>query len=299
MNAEVREYLDHFRAQVSPGTWGQRRLCLQRFSYFLQNNRISLNRIKPFHLDLYAQELSLTVSNVHGEPIGSNRIQRHLHELRPFFRYLFDQQKLLNDPSVHLSQLPQPQRPPKFVPTYHQVIELMDLPDLSQPAGLRDRAMFEVAYGCGLRLSELHRLVLKDVDLESGVLVVLRGKGGRSRRLPLGRWASYYLQLYLRQARPRLLKGLYPDLWVSHRGKPYAQSQSLITRMAAYERRLDFPLSWHSLRHAFATHLLEGGASVRAVQQLLGHSKITTTEFYTRVRPAALKRAHRRCHPRG
>ena len=277
----------------------QRRLCLKRFFQFLEKNELGLSQLKPRHFDLFARHVAATVRNLYGQPINKTRVQRHLHELRPFFRYLYDNHQLLIDHTLHLTTIRKPPRKLPFVPSFEQICQLMALPVLAKPNGLRDRALFETAYGCGLRISELVRLNIDDLDFDSGMLLVRHGKGGHLRRVPLGRCAAHYLQLYLRQARPKLTTGIYPELWITSYGRPFALTQSLIQRIERYEEKLPFPISWHTLRRAFATHLLEGGASLRAVQKLLGHASITTTKFYAQVRPTALKRVHRECHPRG
>lgn len=291
-------YLRNFKSQVAHGTWRQRRLCLSRFDQFLNRRRLSLNQLKPLHFNQFAHYLTTNVRDVYGEPLREARVQRHLSELRPLLRDLYQNQRLLTDPTLYLSSRPAPRNDPLYVPSFPQILELMELPELAQPIGLRDRAMFETAYGSGLRVSELVSLNLNDLDFQNNVLTVRRGKGGRGRRLPLGPCARHYLELYLEQARPQLMTRFSSATWFGIRGEPLYRSGATY-RMSFYQKKLAFPISWHTLRRAFATHLLEGGADLRRVQTLLGHADIKTTELYAQVRPAALKRVHRQCHPRG
>ena len=296
----VEEYLELSKHQVAHGTWLHRRTCLGRFERFLKKQTLSLQELRPRHFDQFVRHLTTTVVNQQGEPIHTSRVQRHLIELRSFFRHLLRTQQLLTDHSLALSCLRTRRKKPLFVPTFRQVLELMSLPSLEKPIGLRDRAMMETAYGCGLRVGELVRLNLKDLDFDSQEITVRRGKGGRRRCLPMGPCVRHYLLLYLNQARPQLLSGFHDALWLNTYGMPFSSPNSAVIRMArCYESRLPFSISWHSLRRAFATHLLEGGANIRAVQMLLGHKCLNTTKIYAQVRPVALKRVHQQCHPRG
>jgi integrase/recombinase XerD len=176
---------------------------------------------------------------------------------------------------------------------------LLAAPDVRRPAGRRDRAMLELLYATGLRVSELVSLELNDVDLESRVLVA-RGKGAKERLVPVGAPAADAVKLYLAGARDALLKGRRSkDLFVTPRGRRMtrqgmAKLLSRYARAAGIRRRL----SPHKLRHSFATHLLEGGADLRAVQELLGHADVTTTQIYTHVDRSHAKRLHERFHPR-
>ncbi len=177
---------------------------------------------------------------------------------------------------------------------------LLDAPDGDTPLGRRDRAMLELLYGAGLRVSELVRLRPENVDLDANC-VRLVGKGSRERVVPLGRMARTRVDEYLRLARPALVRGARPcaELFVSRRGARL--SRQMIWKLLKHYLRsaaLDARLSPHSLRHAFATHLLDGGADLRAVQAMLGHADVATTQIYTHVAPKRLREVHRRYHPR-
>ncbi len=177
---------------------------------------------------------------------------------------------------------------------------LLDAPPADTPLGRRDRAILELLYGAGLRVSELVRLRPANVDLEANC-VRLMGKGSRERVVPLGRMARTRLEEYKTLARQVLVRGARarPELFVSRRGAPLSR-QMVWKLLKRYVRMasLDARLSPHSLRHAFATHLLDGGADLRAVQSMLGHADVTTTQIYTHVAPRRLREVHRRYHPR-
>ena len=177
---------------------------------------------------------------------------------------------------------------------------LLDAPPADTPLGRRDRAMLELLYGAGLRVSELVRLRPANLDLEANCVRLL-GKGSRERVVPLGRMARTRLEEYRALARPELVRGARarPELFVSRRGAPLSRQMvwKLLKRYARIAS-LDARLSPHSLRHAFATHLLDGGADLRAVQSMLGHADVATTQIYTHVAPRRLREVHHRYHPR-
>jgi integrase/recombinase XerD len=219
--------------------------------------------------------------------------------LKRFYRHALAANLVAADPTLRLDP---PKRPPRFPKTLTEadVEALLAAPDVDTPAGLRDRAMLEVLYAAGLRVSELVALKSAEVSLDMGVVRVF-GKGAKERMVPLGEEAVAWLERYLREARPRLLKGGAADaVFVTPRGGPMTRQAfwHLIRRHGA--RAIPGKhLSPHTLRHAFATHLLNHGADLRVVQLLLGHSDISTTQIYTHVARERLKQLHARHHPRG
>ena len=180
-----------------------------------------------------------------------------------------------------------------------EVVAVLHAPDTGTPRGMRDRAMLEVLYAAGLRVSELIGLLHENIDLQVGYVLV-SGKGAKDRVVPLGEQAVCWLQRYLAEARPLLLgAGASPHVFVTTRGNALTrQGFWKIVRRCCLAAGIARPVSPHSLRHSFATHILEGGADLRSVQLLLGHSDITTTQIYTHVATATLKKQHRKYHPR-
>lgn len=224
---------------------------------------------------------------------------RRLAVFRRYFRWALRERRLGADPTLELLAARQPQRLPR-APTEAQVEALLAAPDVARPLGLRDRAMLELMYASGLRVSELVTLRSVQVALAEGVLRV-SGKGARERMVPFGDEALAWLQRYLGQARAAILGGQASDaLFVTARGGAMTRQMFWrLVRRYALAAGIATPLSPHTLRHAFATHLLNHGADLRAVQLLLGHADIGTTTIYTHVARERLRQLHARHHPRG
>ena len=224
---------------------------------------------------------------------------RFLSGLRGFYRFLLREGLIEQDPTLQV-ELPQLGRPlPKSL-SEADVEALLAAPDIGEPIGLRDRAMLEVLYACGLRVTELISLTLEQVNLRQGVLRVF-GKGSKERLVPLGEEAMVWVARYVRDSRPLLLDGKPSDvLFPSLRGEQMTR-QTFWYRIKHQARvaGISKSLSPHTLRHAFATHLLNHGANLRVVQMLLGHSDLSTTQIYTHVARARLQALHEAHHPRG
>lgn len=224
---------------------------------------------------------------------------RLLSSLRRFYRHLLRENRIGEDPSARIDA-PRLGRPlPKSL-SEEQVDALLQAPDSAGPLGLRDRAMLEVLYACGLRVSELVGLRIDQLNLRQGVLRVF-GKGSKERLVPLGEEAQRWLTRFLSEARPALLNGVTSDAVFPGRGGEPLTRQAFWYRIKAHARAADIrtPLSPHTLRHAFATHLVNHGADLRVVQLLLGHSDLSTTQIYTHVARERLRELHARHHPRG
>jgi len=224
---------------------------------------------------------------------------RRLTVFKRYFRWALRERLVAQDPTVRLQSARQPLRVPKTL-TESQVESLLEAPDVDMPLGLRDRTMLELIYASGLRVSELVSLKTFNVSMSDGVLRVM-GKGGKERLIPFGQVARDWLVRYLAQARPAILDGQQTeDLFVTGRGKGMTRVMFwIIVKKHAAAAAIAAPLSPHTLRHAFATHLLNHGADLRAVQMLLGHADISTTTIYTHVARERLKTLHARHHPRG
>jgi integrase/recombinase XerD len=224
---------------------------------------------------------------------------RRLTVFKRYFRWALRERLTDTDPTLRLQSAKQPLRVPKTL-TEPQVEALLGAPDTDTPLGLRDRAMLELIYASGLRVSELVGLKTFNVSMGEGVLRVL-GKGSKERLVPFGQVASEWITRYLAQARPAILAGRQTDdLFVTGRGQGMTRAMFwVIVKKQARAAGIAAPLSPHTLRHAFATHLLNHGADLRAVQMLLGHADISTTTIYTHVARERLKQLHAQHHPRG
>ncbi len=236
------------------------------------------------------------------EPLAASSIARTISSVRGFTRFLVDEGLLATDPAVDLVAPKQPARLPKAL-TIEQVEQLIAATDGDEPSDLRDKALVELLYATGARISEAVALNVDDLVGEDGTADVVRlfGKGGKQRIVPVGSYARSALDAYLVRARPVLsTRGRStPALFLGVRGSRLSRQNAwLLLRAVAERAKLDIELSPHSMRHSFATHLLQGGADVRVVQELLGHASVATTQIYTRVTADALRDVYATSHPR-
>jgi integrase/recombinase XerD len=232
-------------------------------------------------------------------PFSARSQARLLSALRRYYRFLVRERLRPDDPTASIGA-PRLGRPlPKSL-SAGDVEKLLAAPLTSDTLGLRDRAMLELMYASGLRVSELVKLPTHQLNLQRGVVQVI-GKGGRERLVPIGEEAAHWLERYLRQGRPELVgHDVTEAVFVSRRGEGMTrQNFWMLIKRYAKQAGVSAKLSPHTLRHAFATHLLEHGADLRAVQMLLGHRDLSTTQIYTHVTRARLKSLHEKHHPRG
>lgn len=233
-----------------------------------------------------------------GAPASPATVHRKTACLRSFYRHLRREGLLDGDPTSELQSPRRSQRLPHVL-TRGEVARLMEQPRGTAPAALRDRALLELMYACGLRASEVTGLLAADVDLEEGVLRA-RGKGGKERLVPVGGVAVAALERYLARGRPLLVGAREePHLFVNFRGGALTrQGLYKIVRRHARSAGLEGRMSPHTLRHTFATHLLAGGCDLRSVQEMLGHADVSTTQLYTHLSSQRLKDVYFRAHPR-
>lgn len=244
-----------------------------------------------------AQALSAHMRDLRRQGLSPRSIARALAAVRGFYEHLVIAGERVDNPAVNLL-------PPKLWRTLPNVLSeeeveaLLAAPDTNTPLGLRDRAMFELLYATGLRVSELVGLKLPQLRLDVGFLVAF-GKGSKERVVPVGEQAEHWVKRYLREVRPELAAGRHQAVFVNHRGGEMTRMGFWkILRKHGLEAGIRTSFSPHTLRHSFATHLLEHGADLRAVQTMLGHSDISTTEIYTHVHKERLKTLYDRHHPR-
>lgn len=232
--------------------------------------------------------------------MGERSVARHMATLRGFYRFLLQEKRVAEDPTLNLASPKIWKTLPKYM-AVEDVEKLLAAPDRGQPRGLRDGAMLDLLYASGLRVSELISLRVGNLQEEgSYAFLQVTGKGNKQRLTPVGQQALASVHAYLRDARPVLLRGrTSPYMFVTNRGRPMTR-QCFWQIISAYGRRagLARPLTPHLLRHSFATHLLEGGADLRSVQQMLGHADISTTQIYTHVLGSRLRQVYQQHHPR-
>ncbi len=233
------------------------------------------------------------------EGLGARSRARHLVALRGFYRFLVQDKILALDPAK-LLDMPKTTFKLPDVLSVEEVRCLLNAPHARSPQGIRDSAMLEVLYAAGLRVSELVRLKIQDAHLDAGFVRVL-GKGSKERIVPIGQYAREKILFYLEHGRGRLAREhTSPYLFLARAGRPMTrQAFWKLLRQYAAKAGLVKTVTPHSLRHSFASHLLEGGADLRAVQLMLGHADISTTQIYTHVTKDRLKELHRKFHPRG
>ncbi len=230
---------------------------------------------------------------------SSKTLARHIASIRAFHHFLLREKAVDHDPTVHIES-PQHERSLPKVLSMEEVETLLDSPKLTDPFGYRDKAMLEMMYATGIRVSELIGLKLSDVHLTMG-FVRCMGKGSKERIIPIGKTASDAIEEYLDKGRPKLASKKHKDdsLFLNHHGKGLSrQGFWKILKRLTSEAGIEKELTPHTLRHSFATHLLENGADLRAVQEMLGHADISTTQIYTHVTKTRLKDVYTKFHPR-
>ena len=284
----VRRYSRSYRALAA--------FALGRLSEHLVSPcREDVRAVDEEHLARYAAHLASLTSRWGGRLKASSRTAELVHARR-FFAWLTRRGHILRDPAAELS-LPRLRPLPRAALNLTQARRLMSAPDRSTALGRRDRAILELLYGTGIRLSECSRLDLGDLDLSEGLVLVRDGKGRKDRYVPVAGRATVAVGGYLRRSRLELARDTESALFLSRGGRRLSTVR-LARVVKAHGGAVGVAISTHSLRHACATHLIRGGADIRHVQALLGHRQLESTAIYTRVEVADLREVLRRCHPR-
>jgi integrase/recombinase XerD len=288
-----------------------KKLIEQFLDYYWLSSGASKNTLSAYRSDLTLYSKWLGQSPI--ESAGDTSILKYFQQrqitpstqariltcFRVFYQYLLLQKITHTNPTAKLHHPKQEQKLPIFL-SIDEVEKLLDAPDKKTIFGLRDRAMLELLYSCGLRVSELISLEYRHININDEYIRIL-GKGNKERLLPMGEMAIEYLSQYEKKARPFLIKkGQTDGYFLSNRGSNMSrQNFFYIIKAYAQKSGISKPLSPHSLRHAFATHLVQQGADLRSVQLMLGHSDISTTQIYTHIQNVQLKSQHSKHHPRG
>ena len=294
----LEDYLLYARVErnLATTTLASYEIGLQRYLEHLRDAGVDdLDQVRQTHIRGYTRRLSSL-------ELAPASIHRSFSAVRGFHRFLMAEKRTTSDPSAFLEAPKQPRRLPKVL-TVGEINAIIEAVDTGNPRGVRDRSMISLLYACGLRVSELTGLSLSNLLPEHGLLRVL-GKGSKERLVPGGRRAREDLATYLNEARPLLAakrkarnKG---EVYLNARGNPLTRGGAFqIVKQWARQAGITKEVSPHIFRHSFATHLLEGGADLRAVQEMLGHAEITTTPIYTHLDRDYLKEVHKQVHPRG
>ena len=293
MNSDlIDQFIDFYwlTTGASKNTLSAYRSDLKIFSKWLNNNSL---------IDVDKKQIQDYFSYRKDSNISASTQSRMLTCLHSFYQYLSDKQNLKIDPTEQLDYPKLEKKLPVFL-NVQEVERLLEAPNSKSLFGQRDRAMLELLYSCGLRVSELINLSYHNINLKDE-FIRIHGKGNKERLLPMGEIAIDYLTKYELNSRPALLKnGQSDSYFLSNRGSAMSrQNFFYIIKDYASKAGIDKPLSPHSLRHAFATHLVQKGADLRSVQLMLGHSDISSTQLYTHIQNAQLKTQHQKHHPRG
>jgi len=287
------------------------------YSYMVAERRLAPNTVESYGRDLarYAgfietaqlkkiQECTRAdlLQFLHHEQeygLSARSLSRMLSSIKTFYNYLVIEGVLEQSPFQDV-QTPRLEKKLPGVMNRGEVEALINAPDTDTPLGMRDRTFFEVLYATGLRVSELVKLKMDNINLEAGFVIVL-GKGSKERIVPLGEVAISWLRRYVSEVRPLLMKrAVNSFVFVNRDGGPFSrQGFWKLVKRYCLSAGIAKKISPHTLRHSFATHVLEGGADLRSVQMMLGHSDITTTQIYTHVADSTLKKVHEKYHPRG
>jgi integrase/recombinase XerD len=294
LHSELDSYLDHLAAErgLSPRSVEAYADDLAGLAEFMAaQGATAWSQVEPLHLINWLSEMA-------NQQLSARTRARRLSAARGLFKYLLESGGLSQDPSASLSGPKTPGSLPHFL-SREEVEALLAAPDVDTPLGQRDRAMLEVMYGAGLRISEVISLGVGQIQFQVGLLTVW-GKGGKERLVPLNQTALSWLQKHIQGHRQALLKGrMQEEVFLSRLGKPLSRMGAWkIIRKYVLAAGIKGHVTPHTLRHTFATHLLEGGADLRSVQLMLGHADISTTEVYTHVSRERLISIHRRFHPR-
>ena len=286
------QFINHLRVErgLADNTIESYSRDLIRFLQFLASRSISPLHVTQDHIMDYMESLEGVLS--------VRSTARNLSAIKIFFRFLVSDGKIEGSPARLMETPKLPQRLPGVL-THHEVDLLLSQPDATKPRGQRDKAMLELLYATGLRVSELVGLKVSDINLEAGYVRTV-GKGSKERMVPMGEKASNALRDYLSDGRIGLLKKrTSPNLFVNTRAEPLTrQGFWKIIKRYGMLAGIGKKITPHILRHSFASHLLEGGADLRAVQVMLGHADISTTQIYTHVTRERLKQIHEKYHPR-
>jgi integrase/recombinase XerD len=298
---EAERYLDHLMVErgLSENTLEAYRRDLRRYVGFLERREVrTLREIDERTIRSFVASISASTHGPEAAPYRATSVARTLSAVRSFHRFLLREGVTERDPAAGVTQPRLPRSLPRPLPV-DDVRRLLEAPEESSPTGVRDRAILELLYGSGLRISELTGMDVDDIDLEEGSLRVL-GKGGKEREVPLGSFGRDAVSAYLTRGRPALATGVSRGaLFLNARGGRLSR-QSCARLLGRYVRLagIDRRVTLHTLRHSFATHLLEGGADVRVVQELLGHASVATTQIYTLVTARHLREVYEQSHPR-
>lgn len=307
---KLENYIEDFGTHLRHADFSERTVDAykrhsQEFAAFLRKYYPRVSRWNQVGKDIVRdyQDYLTQLKTQRNRTLANTSIRLKLVAIKQLYRYLLSRDLVLKDPTAVITQPKEEQRLTRNVLTERQVLELLRSVKPREPVSIRNRAILELFYACGIRTSELCNLKITDVDLSGLTVTIVHGKGGKSRIVPIGQYAAHYISLYLQKARKHMLKGGSTDpgnLFLSSRGNPFNRSTINRTVMASVSRTTGTKkhLSGYTFRHSVATHLLSRGLDIAHIGRLLGHKSLETTMRYLNVEIGDLKRSHTKYHPR-
>lgn len=294
METIIEEYLKFIQIEkgLSENTIGAYRRDLKKYQIYMQENKIA-------HIDFIdRQTIQECLGHLIDQGASAKSIARFISTIRSFHQFALREKYAAKDPTV-LIETPKYEKKLPDVLDVEEVIQLLETPDLNKNNGYRDRTILELLYATGMRVTELIQIEIDDVNLIMGFVKVF-GKGNKERIIPLGDTVIEYLDTYINSVRPQLLKKTVTNvLFLNMHGRPLTrQGIWKLIKQYGLKANINKTLTPHTLRHSFATHLLENGADLRAVQEMLGHSDISTTQLYTHVSKSQIRKMYNEFHPR-
>lgn len=294
METIIEEYLKFIQIEkgLSENTIGAYRRDLKKYQIYMQENKIA-------HIDFIdRQTIQECLGHLIDQGASAKSIARFISTIRSFHQFALREKYAAKDPTV-LIETPKYEKKLPDVLDVEEVIQLLETPDLNKNNGYRDRTILELLYATGMRVTELIQIKIDDVNLIMGFVKVF-GKGNKERIIPLGDTVIEYLDTYINSVRPQLLKKTVTNvLFLNMHGRPLTrQGIWKLIKQYGLKANINKTLTPHTLRHSFATHLLENGADLRAVQEMLGHSDISTTQLYTHVSKTQIRQMYNQFHPR-
>jgi len=279
-------------------------LDVRQFMNFITKHYPRINNIQKITKDILFdyQNYLMNYRSRNGRPLSNISQRCKLHAIKTFFRAMIKQDLILVNPTTSIRLPKEEERIRRDIPTQQEVLDILKSIKLNSPINIRNRAIAEVLYSCGIRTTELCNLMLEDVNFKEQTITIVKGKCGKSRVVPIGQYAAHYIQLYLEKSRKHMLKGKADpgNLFLSRKGIPFNRDTINLgpIRTILRNNKTDKHLSCYTFRHAAASHLLQNKVDIAYIAQLLGHVSLRTTQRYTKVEISDLKKMHAICHPR-
>jgi len=302
----LKEFQDYLEScHCSPRTVETYGGYAKRFAGFLKEHYLRITSFDRVSKDIILdfQSYLAHTKDRRGQCLSNSTQSLILRSVKKFFRFLIKRDLILKDPTTVITCPKEEQRITRKILSENEVLDLLNATKPRDPLSIRNRAIIELFYACGIRTSELCNLRVQDVDLKEQTVTIMKGKGGKSRILPIGQYCTHYLELYLERARKHMLKGKPQDpgfLFLSQRGRPFNKStiNATVIKSVVRNAKLKKPISAYSFRHTVATHLLAHKVDIMYISKLLGHASLNTTQKYLRVEIGDLKKMHALYHPR-